>query len=201
MPRRRARRPRDSPGASGRREGDPGDLRADRPRYRDLVRGPAAVGRRDGRAHRDDAGPLPLAGARAQRRGRRVRLRERAPHAGGVPVVGRHDGLRARVGAARRGRPRAVRGPARAPAPPGVHARLRGYHAAERGQRRCPQAVGFRPLVVYQGVGFKLGQWHDVGWWEHHLQPLPTDPSPPVPLPTIVGSPDVARISRQSATD
>ena len=56
------------------------------------------------------------------------------------------------------------------------------------------EAVGFRPLAVYRGVGFKLGQWHDVGWWELHLQPLPAAPSPPVPLPTIVGSPDIARI-------
>ena len=56
------------------------------------------------------------------------------------------------------------------------------------------EAVGFRPLAVYRGVGFKLGQWHDVGWWELHLQPLPADPLPPVLLPTIVGSPDVARI-------
>lgn len=28
------------------------------------------------------------------------------------------------------------------------------------------EAVGFVPLGVYRAVGFKLGRWHDVGWWE-----------------------------------
>jgi phosphinothricin acetyltransferase len=56
------------------------------------------------------------------------------------------------------------------------------------------EAVGFRPLAVYRGVGFKLGQWHDVGWWEQHLQHLPPAPAPPVPLPAIADSPDFARV-------
>lgn len=32
------------------------------------------------------------------------------------------------------------------------------------------EAVGFRPVGVYQQVGYKFGAWHDVGWWQLALQ-------------------------------
>jgi phosphinothricin acetyltransferase len=32
------------------------------------------------------------------------------------------------------------------------------------------ERVGFRPLGVYERVGFKHGAWHDVGWWQRSLQ-------------------------------
>jgi phosphinothricin acetyltransferase len=41
------------------------------------------------------------------------------------------------------------------------------------------ESVGFAPLCVYRGVGFKMGRWHDVGWWHLRLADLPSDPSPP----------------------
>jgi phosphinothricin acetyltransferase len=41
------------------------------------------------------------------------------------------------------------------------------------------ESAGFAPLCVYRGVGFKLGRWHDVGWWELRLAELPRDPAPP----------------------
>ena len=31
------------------------------------------------------------------------------------------------------------------------------------------ESVGFLPLGVYRKVGFKLGAWHDVGWWQKQL--------------------------------
>ncbi|SOD70880.1 phosphinothricin acetyltransferase [Jatrophihabitans sp. GAS493] len=44
------------------------------------------------------------------------------------------------------------------------------------------EAMGFTPVGVYQGVGFKFGQWWDVGWWQRPLfagaQP-PTEPPEP----------------------
>lgn len=33
------------------------------------------------------------------------------------------------------------------------------------------EAFGFRPVGVYRGLGFKLGQWWDVGWWQLDLAP------------------------------
>ncbi len=32
------------------------------------------------------------------------------------------------------------------------------------------ESVGFAPIGIYRDVGFKNGQWHDVGWWQCGLQ-------------------------------
>jgi L-amino acid N-acyltransferase YncA len=42
------------------------------------------------------------------------------------------------------------------------------------------ESVGFRPVGVYRSVGYKLGAWHDVGWWELRLRRLETLPSEPI---------------------
>jgi L-amino acid N-acyltransferase YncA len=67
--------------------------------------------------------------------------------------------------------------------------RLQGYYAAiagitlpNPGSVGLHEAVGFRPVGVYPAVGWKLGQWRDVGWWQLTLQPRPPAPSPPLPL-------------------
>jgi phosphinothricin acetyltransferase len=44
------------------------------------------------------------------------------------------------------------------------------------------ESVGFVPVGIYRGVGFKLGRWHDVGWWSLRLQELRESPAPPTPL-------------------
>jgi L-amino acid N-acyltransferase YncA len=36
-------------------------------------------------------------------------------------------------------------------------------------------AMGFRPVGVYRGIGWKISAWHDVGWWQLDLAP----PEPP----------------------
>jgi phosphinothricin acetyltransferase len=48
------------------------------------------------------------------------------------------------------------------------------------------ESCGFEPVGIYRKVGFKLGAWHDVGWWQLELasggeQP-PPEPSPPLRL-------------------
>lgn len=45
------------------------------------------------------------------------------------------------------------------------------------------EALGFTPVGVYRNVGFKMGQWRDVGWWHRPLQALPEAPLPPVAPP------------------
>src|SRR5581483_1354815 len=48
------------------------------------------------------------------------------------------------------------------------------------------EAVGFRPIGVYRGIGFKAGAWRDVGWWQLHLNdPIPTPPPEPGPPVTL----------------
>jgi len=41
------------------------------------------------------------------------------------------------------------------------------------------EAMGFKPVGIYRGVGYKLGSWHDVGWWQLSLQPESDDPPAP----------------------
>jgi phosphinothricin acetyltransferase len=55
-------------------------------------------------------------------------------------------------------------------------------NAASEGLHR---AVGFTPVGVYRGVGYKCGAWHDVLWLERALAPRVFDPPPPVPLPDL----------------
>jgi phosphinothricin acetyltransferase len=50
------------------------------------------------------------------------------------------------------------------------------------------EAVGFRPLAVYRGVGYRLGAWHDVGWWHLALKPLAAEPAEPRPLTEVCGT-------------
>jgi phosphinothricin acetyltransferase len=51
------------------------------------------------------------------------------------------------------------------------------------------EAVGFRAVGVYQGVGHKFGAWRDVGWWYRDLRPREGPPEPPRDLPAIQGAP------------
>jgi phosphinothricin acetyltransferase len=41
------------------------------------------------------------------------------------------------------------------------------------------ESLGFQPVGVYRNVGYKLGAWHDVGWWQRGVQPCPPLPVPP----------------------
>ena len=44
------------------------------------------------------------------------------------------------------------------------------------------ESLGFKAVGVYHNVGFKLGRWHDVGWWELHLRQHDTAPDEPLML-------------------
>jgi L-amino acid N-acyltransferase YncA len=47
------------------------------------------------------------------------------------------------------------------------------------------EAMGFRPVGVYRAVGYKLGAWHDVGWWDLALAPVGAAPPPPRSVMTV----------------
>nr|MBA3425279.1 N-acetyltransferase [Rubrobacter sp.] len=69
---------------------------------------------------------------------------------------------------------------------------LQGYYNAYAGialpnpaSVRLHESTGFRPVGVYRETGYKLGAWHDVGWWQLSIRERATDPDPPVNLPAI----------------
>jgi phosphinothricin acetyltransferase len=47
------------------------------------------------------------------------------------------------------------------------------------------ERFGFLPVGVYRRIGWKAGDWRDVGWWQLDLQPAsgdrPAEPLPPQP--------------------
>jgi phosphinothricin acetyltransferase len=49
-------------------------------------------------------------------------------------------------------------------------------------------AMGFKEVGVYHDVGYKLGRWHDVGWYERSLAEHVLDPPEPVPFPELAES-------------
>lgn len=50
------------------------------------------------------------------------------------------------------------------------------------------EAMGFQPIGVYRKIGYKLGAWHDVGWWQLAMQPHAPTPLPPRDLSGVQGS-------------
>ena len=43
------------------------------------------------------------------------------------------------------------------------------------------ERMGFKPIGVFPSAGFKLGRWHDVGFWRLTLQKHAPEPLPPNP--------------------
>lgn len=42
------------------------------------------------------------------------------------------------------------------------------------------ESMGFERVGVYRKVGYKMGTWHDVGWWQLALSEYVNDPAPPL---------------------
>lgn len=73
--------------------------------------------------------------------------------------------------------------------------RLQGFYNAYAGATLpnpasvgLHEAMGFRPVGVYRGTGYKMGAWHDVGWWHLPLRERVAEPDPPADLPSVLGS-------------
>jgi L-amino acid N-acyltransferase YncA len=56
------------------------------------------------------------------------------------------------------------------------------------------EALGFTRIGVYERAGYKLGRWHDVGWWQLALQPHSESPGDPLALSAVMTSPDWERL-------
>jgi L-amino acid N-acyltransferase YncA len=53
---------------------------------------------------------------------------------------------------------------------------------------RLHEKIGFRAIGIYRRVGFKLGRWHDVGWWSLDLLPEEDAPRETRSIAEIVAS-------------
>jgi L-amino acid N-acyltransferase YncA len=56
------------------------------------------------------------------------------------------------------------------------------------------ESVGFESIGVFRQVGYKLGRWHDVGWWERTLQPHRPSPEKPSDLAAVCRQPSWERL-------
>ena len=61
----------------------------------------------------------------------------------------------------------------------GYYRAFAGIALPNAGSVALHEAVGYKPLGVYEKVGFKFGAWRDVGWWQKELQPAEPHPKPP----------------------
>jgi L-amino acid N-acyltransferase YncA len=59
---------------------------------------------------------------------------------------------------------------------------------------RLHEKIGFRAIGIYRRVGFKLGRWHDVGWWSLDLLPEEDAPREPRSIAEIVASGELEEI-------
>lgn len=63
-----------------------------------------------------------------------------------------------------------------------------GVTLPNQGSVAIHESFGFRLVGIYRRVGWKFGDWRDVGWWQLDLAPgapdPPTEPGPPARLET-----------------
>jgi L-amino acid N-acyltransferase YncA len=76
--------------------------------------------------------------------------------------------------------------------------RLQGYYNAFAGITLPNEAsvglhtaMGFEAVGVFRDVGYKLGAWHDVGWWHLRLRPHAGPPAELIAYPELADSVEV----------
>ncbi len=47
------------------------------------------------------------------------------------------------------------------------------------------ERFGFDYFTTYKKIGYKLGQWHDVGWWQYEITPHKAEPDDPIKFPNL----------------
>ena len=60
------------------------------------------------------------------------------------------------------------------------------------------ESLGFQRVGVYRRVGYKLGQWHDVGWWQRSLRGSNEVPGPTLTLRDLQSHPSWQRLLTHS---
>jgi L-amino acid N-acyltransferase YncA len=71
----------------------------------------------------------------------------------------------------------------------GFHNLYAGITLPNPGSVALHESMGFDPVGVYRRVGFKMGAWHDVGWWGRALGDRPGQPVPALELSEVQAKP------------
>jgi len=77
----------------------------------------------------------------------------------------------------------------------GISLRLRGDRPAQFGQCTSPRGDGAEAVGVHRDVGFKLGQWHDIGYWRLGLASGLAPTPEPIPFAAFQALPDFVAMS------
>jgi phosphinothricin acetyltransferase len=66
----------------------------------------------------------------------------------------------------------------------GVHIAHAGITLPNEASVGLHESLGFKPIGIYRRVGYKMGAWRDVGWWQLELVPVANEPpaEPRAPL-------------------
>ncbi len=75
----------------------------------------------------------------------------------------------------------------------GYYSALAGIALPNPASVRLHEALGFQPIGIYRNIGYKLGAWHDVGWWILQLRTYEGEPEPPRRMTDYVNSQEMAR--------
>jgi phosphinothricin acetyltransferase len=60
----------------------------------------------------------------------------------------------------------------------GFHNAFAGITEGNERSVRFHESQGFTKVAHYRNVGFKMGRWHDVSWWQKELRPCTGAPAP-----------------------
>lgn len=63
-----------------------------------------------------------------------------------------------------------------------------GIALPNEGSVRLHESLGFHLIGVFPAIGWKLGAWHDVGWWQCPLAPRGEPPSEPLRLEQVLAT-------------
>ena len=67
----------------------------------------------------------------------------------------------------------------------GFHNALAGIALPNVSSVGFHDSMGFESVGVYRQIGYKLGAWRDVGWWQRRLQAHSGKPQPPIGIQMI----------------